>query len=403
MSKAWPRVRLGEVLEPVQRPEPVEPTQKYRLVGVRLDGQGPFLRETVLGAQTAANKLYRLAAGDFIYSRLFAWRGAFGIVPGDLDGCYASGEFPTFRPALDRLDLRFLCHWFRLPDTLRRVEEDCSGSTPLTRNRFKEKFFLALEVPLPPLHEQQRIVARIEELVGTLDRARTLRHQTLQEIECLSTSARAALIGSTPAADWVPLSAYLRAIESGKSPSTEGRPAEPHEWGVLKVGAVSFGSFDDRENKALPTSFAPIPKLEVRPGDFLMSRANTATLVGACAVVRETRPRLMLSDKTFRFVFRDRKAVDVRFLEHVLKSPALRDQIVRAATGTSPTMKNISKEKVLALRVPAPPLEDQRHIAAELDRLELRAEQVRKLHSRTAAELDALLPSILDRAFNGDL
>jgi len=58
--------------------------------------------------------------------------------------------------------------------------------------------------------------------------------------------------------------------------------------------------------------------MEVRPGDFIMSRANTVELVGACALVRKTRPKLMLSDKTFRFVFREPRKVVPEFMEQVL-------------------------------------------------------------------------------------
>src|SRR6266851_633499 len=140
MSNNWPKVRLDEVLEKVTREEAPEAIKEYRLLGIRLDGQGPFLREVVSGTQTSATKLFRVAEGDFIYSRLFAWRGAFGVISPELDGCYVSGEFPTFLPANGQVDLRFLRYWFRLRSTLSKVEEDCTGSTPLTRNRFKEQF-----------------------------------------------------------------------------------------------------------------------------------------------------------------------------------------------------------------------------------------------------------------------
>ena len=172
---------------------------------------------------------------------------------------------------------------------------------------------------------------------------------------------------------------------------------------MLKVGAVSYGCFDDRENKALSATFEVPPVLEIHPGDFIMSRANTRELVGACALVRNTRPKLMLSDKTFRFVFRTAKPVLPEFLDQVLKSPPLREQIEREASGTSPTMKNISKEKVLALRIPLFPLPEQRRIVAELDALQAEVDALKRLEAESAAELDALLPAILDRAFKGEL
>src|SRR2546426_4431949 len=70
------------------------------------------------------------------------------------------------------------------------VDADCSGSTPLTRNRFKENFFLKLEIPLPPLAEQRRVVARIEELAAQIHEARTLRHQAIEEADALAQASK---------------------------------------------------------------------------------------------------------------------------------------------------------------------------------------------------------------------
>jgi type I restriction enzyme S subunit len=86
-----------------------------------------------------------------------------------------------------------------------------------------------------------------------------------------------------------------------------------------------------------------------------------------------------------------------------MKSSGLREQIERGASGTSPTMKNISKEKVLGLLLPPHPLPEQRRIVAELDALQAEVDTVQRLQAETAAELDALLPAVLDRAFKGEL
>ncbi|MDD5645807.1 MAG: restriction endonuclease subunit S, partial [Candidatus Bipolaricaulis sp.] len=203
---------------------------------MRLDGRGPFLRETVSGAETAAKHLSRVAKGDFIYSRLFAWRGAFGVVPDALDSAYVSDEFPTFAVTPDCLDGDFLRYWFRLPSTLERVTADCSGSTPLTRNRFKENFFLALEIPLPPLTEQQRIVARIEELAALIDEARTLRQRSAEEATLLVSRATAMLLDDAGWEDQRLGELLVESPRNGLSPKPEvesgGRP-------MLRINAVS--------------------------------------------------------------------------------------------------------------------------------------------------------------------
>jgi len=66
-------------------------------------------------------------------------------------------------------------------------------------------------------------------------------------------------------------------------------------------------------------------------------------------------------------------------------------------------MPKISQSKPEALPVPIPPLPEQRRIVAELDTLQAEIEALKLLQAETAAELDALLPAVLERAFKGEL
>lgn len=397
---AWPTVRLGEVLR--RSPETIEPLPEaeYLEITVRMWGKGVVERGRVQGMELTGRR-FVAHSGQFITSRIDARNGAMGLVPPSLDGALVTNDFPLFNVNTQRLEPGFLSWLCRTPSFVELCRRASEGTT--NRVRLKEDRFNALEMPLPPLAEQQRILAKIEDLAAQIDEAHALRREAAKEAGALLASYRRQLIGDAPQSDWIPLSEYVEFIENGKSPATDGRPASADEWGVLKVGAVSFGSFDDRENKALPISYVVPPSMEVRLGDFIMSRANTVELVGACALVRKTRPKLMLSDKTFRFVFREPLNVLPEYIEQVLKSPPLREQIERGATGTSPTMKNISKEKVLALRVPPFSLNEQRRIVAELDALQVEVNALKSAQTETATELDALLPSILDRAFRGEL
>lgn len=178
-------VRLGQVVKQVTRKEAVDPEKEYPLLGVRLNGEGPFYRETKTGAESSAAYLYRVEAGDFIYSRLFAWRGAFGIVPPELDGHYVSNEFPTFKPKDDRIDLSYLFYWFRLPGTLARVEEECTGTTKQSRNRFKEQFFKALTLDVPSLDEQRQRVGQIKQVVSLLEQLQSRVNKSAKDLTTL--------------------------------------------------------------------------------------------------------------------------------------------------------------------------------------------------------------------------
>ena len=181
----WPRVRLLEVLEQIQRPTPIEPDKEYRLLGMRSQIGGPFLRETKRGSEISARVLNQVKVGDFIYSRLFAWQGSFGVITEELDLCYVSNEFPIFEVDYARVDPRFLVFWFGLSQTQRTVEADCFGSTPETRNRYKEEYFFKLEAPLPSLDEQQRIVAKLDKVVALVEEAMSLKTDLKHEYKSL--------------------------------------------------------------------------------------------------------------------------------------------------------------------------------------------------------------------------
>lgn len=401
MNTPFPMVRLGEVLtqytEFIETPEP----RLYPKLSVRLYGRGVVLDTPVHGAALKMKRHQIAKAGQVILSEIWGKKGAIGYVPPDGDGALCTSHFFLFDVRTEKIDPSYLQAIFTANYLENQLDGKAKGTTGYAAVR--PKHLLAAAIPLPPLEDQRRIVARIEELAAKIEEARELRRQAAEEADALISNARREWIGEAPDDDWIPLSRYVREIENGYSPNCESRPAEIEEWGVLKVGAVSFGTFNSTENKALPLTIQPLPCYEVSPGDFLMGRANTADLLGACSVVSRTRPRLLLSDKIFRFVFHEPNMINLHYLDHVLKSPALRTQIQRVATGTSPTMKNISKAKVLDLLVPSHDLPLQNRIAAVLDDAQKCVDVVRRHQADTSADLDALLPSILDRAFKGQL
>ena len=194
----WPCVPLGETVERVPRPVPIDPDSDYRLLGMRSNIGGPFLRERKKGAEISASKLYRVESGDFIYSRLFAWQGSFGVIPDSLDGCHVSNEFPTFRVDRTRLDPRFLVLWFGLLQTQREVEADCFGSTPGTRNRYREKYFLRLRAPLPGVDVQQRIINRIDRVAELLDTRKQIVDRIERSIQATGSNTLREIICGSP-------------------------------------------------------------------------------------------------------------------------------------------------------------------------------------------------------------
>lgn len=157
-------------------------------------------------------------------------------------------------------------------------------------------------------------------------------------------------------------------LQNGWSPKCLTRPARPGEWGVLKVGAVSFGWFNEKQNKALPKNLKPRKQYEVKNGDLIISRANITQYVGACAFVRETRHNLMLCDKLFRVIWKKNSPVLPSYLNEILKISQVRWQIENNLTGASPTMKNISKPALMSLQFPLPSLNVQSELVEYIEK-----------------------------------
>jgi type I restriction enzyme S subunit len=168
---------------------------------------------------------------------------------------------------------------------------------------------------------------------------------------------------------WVFLDDLLQGAESGWSPKCDAEPRHSGEWGVLKVSAVTWGNFRPNENKRLPPSFDPRPEYEVKPGDFLISRANTAELVARSVIVENNAPdRLLMSDKIVRLIFIDPSVKD--WVNLVNNSQFAREYYRANATGTSDSMRNVSRQVIHELPIPLPPKSIQAAVIKKLAQLD---------------------------------
>lgn len=160
---------------------------------------------------------------------------------------------------------------------------------------------------------------------------------------------------------WVLLEEILADSESGWSPKCDAEPRRPGEWGVLKVSAVTWGEFRPEENKRLPPSMKPRVECEVKPGDFLLSRANTAELVARSVIVPNDCPsQLLMSDKIVRLNFLDESLK--AWTNLVNNSGYAREYYRTRATGTSDSMRNVSRQVIHELPIPLPPIKVQKRI-----------------------------------------
>ena len=269
-----------------------------------------------------------------------------------------------------------------------------------------------VHLPLAPLPEQRRVVAKIEELFSHLDAGVA----ALERAEAKLKRYRASVLKSAvegkltdewrdsfQESNWRSVGEAIISIEQGWSPRCESDPAPDHStWGVIKTTAVQHLSFEERENKTLPVSLRPRPELELKVGDILVTRAGPRSRVGVACLVRHTRPRLILCDKVYRLRVRP-ETILPEFLEIVLNAPPVLEAVERLKSGISDSGVNLTQQRFCEVRLPIPHTDAQRSVVSSVGSLLVAAGRSTSDVCLSRDRAAALRRSILKRAFEGRL
>jgi type I restriction enzyme, S subunit len=251
---------------------------------------------------------------------------------------------------------------------------------------------LGYEIPLPPLAEQRRIVAWIEALATKIAEARSLRQQAADEAEALIGARSAEIFREASRQGIAPLQS-IAVLERGKfshRPRNDPRFfGGSHPW--IQIGEIeSAGKEIRRWTETLNDEGLAISK-KFPKGTVLISIAATIGSVGILAF------DCCIPDSIVGVT--PREGTDSEYLYYYLTY--LRSHLEEIAPQSA--QKNINLQILAPLPVPRLTLSEQCRIVAELDAMQAEVDALKRLQSETAAELNALLPTILDRAFKGEL
>lgn len=382
-NKGWPLVPIGDVAVPVHRPIPLEPGRNYRTLGVKWWGEGAYERPTIDGSQTAARTLNEVHANDLIINKIWVRHGSVAVVSPDVAGCCGSGEFPTFEFDEDRILPRWM-HWYSKTRNL-WLKCDALSQGTSGKNRIRPESFLTVTIPLPPLEEQQRIVARIDRLAGKIEKALELGRQ------CDAVSDSLLMAQFHRIAD----GAVRRRL--GEVASLVRRPANvdpASEYPQVSVRSFGKGTFHNPPLQGSAITWQK-PHL-VKCGDVLVS--NIKAWEGAIAVAGPEDDGRFGSHRYLTFVPVDGVAT-AHFLCFYLLSPDGLYHVGEASPGSADRNRTLSSKKMLEIEVPVPEFTAQQ----QFDQLLLRMDATRTTRAEATRAREALIPSILDRAFRGEL
>ncbi len=394
MSSLWPLVPLSQVLTPYQEYIDAPEARIHPKLSVKLYGKGVVL-DTPVDGTTVKMKRHQLAkAGQVILSEIWGKKGAIGLVPPEGEGALCTSHFFLFNVLCERINPAFLQAIFTANYLQGQLDSAAHGTTGYAAVR--PKTLLAATIPLPPLDEQRRIVARIEELAAKIEEARRLRRHAAIEVDMLLIkvleTVRKNLLSSSYPKDSL---GHVTPVTSGGTPSRDVTAYWRGDIPWIKTGElvdadiyqadeyITQNGLDNSSARLFPPDTVLVAlygqgQTRGRTGRLMIQAATNQ----ACCAVLPVPSRL-----------------EPRFIQYWLRSLYV-EMRKHSRDGAQP---NWNGGMIKDIKIVLPPLYEQQRIVAYFDGLEAKVQTVRLLQAETTAELDALLPSVLDKAFSGEL
>lgn len=377
---------MGDFLHLSRQPVHVSDPANALLISVRLHGQGAVRRSVGDGKAPKAFTGNRGRTGQFVFSRIWARRGAMALIPDDLDGVVVTSEFPLFDLDTNLVHPRYLHRLVQSPSFLRQLDQISAGASG--QNRVREAAFLRLRVSLPSLTDQRRIAAILDQA----DALQCKRRRVLELLNVLTQSIFRDMFGdpiSNPLGlDRASLGSIARVL-TGNSPSR----ANAENFGNAIDWIKSDNLGDDIAARAserlseLGRSRARI----ARKGSVLVTCiAGSRTSIGKASVV----DRDVAFNQQINAVLPS-ASFDSHFLLAQFK---VAPELVRAKS-TGGMTGLVNKSSFEGIEVLLPPLPHQKLFAERAAALLAS----RSLHERAIAAGNELFASLQSSAFRGEL
>jgi type I restriction enzyme S subunit len=376
----WPIVTLDTVMHTHIDAVPSTQLDTVNLAGVYGFGRGLFRRGPISPSDTTYKSFHRLNSGDFVISSPKAWEGAIARICEDFDGWFLSPVFPTFRADAERLDTRYL-EWYCKQETVWGELQGKAKGMGARRESVSPTQFLSLKIPLPPLPEQQAIVAQLDAIVGKTQ-------QVKMHLDAIDQAASALLLSlhhKLANGRTVRLGEVMELFEL--SESVTGTGSYP------QVGVRGFGGglFSKAAITGTETSYRSFNRLYTDA--IVLSQVKGWE--GAIARCPQGLDGWFVSPEYRTFKCKEGQA-SAEYIGALVKTEWFWTQLKDATRGVGARRERTRPEQFLNIEIALPVLIDQLKIV-EILKHQL---QLKSKHAAIREANDALLPAITDLIFN---
>ncbi|HGE6067328.1 TPA: restriction endonuclease subunit S [Vibrio cholerae] len=361
----------------------VEDDAEYKRITIKMNGNGVLLRDEVIGDAIGTKRQFLVSSDQFVLSKIDARNGAFGIVPKSCDGAIITGNFWTFDVNSELADVKYLDFMSKTPE----FKDFCIVASEGTTNRkyLDENKFLDKRILLPELAEQKKVVAKILKFKNKIELARKIRNEILSDLYVLLNSTFHKLIEG---AVYKPMSEVAPIVRRQIEITVDGEYPE--------LGARSFGKGIFHKPTLIGAELDWQKLYTVHSGDLVLS--NIKAWEGAIAAAGDNDHGRVGSHRYITCVPVE-GVTTANFLAFYLLTQEGIEQVQAASPGSADRNRTLAMKRLEKIKVPVPDYDKQ----LWFNQLQSYVEKIKQAQSGNATELEALMPSILDKAFKGEL
>lgn len=405
----YPLAQIKEFLTRNKTAITVQDETTYQRVTIRIRNGGVIPRDEVKGTEIGTKKQFRVSAGQFILSKIDARNGAMGIIPEKLDGAIVTQDFLAYDIDTTKINPQYLV----LVSTTKQFIDFCQSCSSGTTNRQRvdEDKFLNIQIPLPSLAEQNKLVEEYNNIINEGHRRYSeglikVREARAYLSECIGVSElHPNGAGEVSTFELVPFhkirewgvdkilhsrvylsskyetvslnsdgSLYLD-IKRGKSP----KYVEDSNVFILNQKCVRWGSIETQYAKTVDPSWLESIDEEnfTQEGDILINSTGEGT-IGRAAVVDKDNTGL-LYDSHVLLLRLNKNYIEPKYFELVFNSRYGQEQVENVKSAKTTKQTELGVENLKRILIPIPPLKVQQDIVKHMTALYKEASNLQQL------------------------
>jgi type I restriction enzyme S subunit len=401
LPQGWAEASIADVTMPFASIDPTKtPEQEFRYADIgSIDNKTQTITDPkfFLGHDAPSRARRLIRAGDTLFSTVRTYLKNIALVPEDLDGELTSTGIAVLRPS-DAVDAGYLFRWACSDDFVAPLSSAQDGTMyPAVSDRD----VAAAPIPLPPLPEQRRIVAKIDSLTGKSRRARDHLDHIPRLVEKYKQAVLARLLSSPDGQQVARFGDVANLLNGDRGQHYPNDSEQLLEGYCLFLGTrnVRQGFFDFSE-----TSFITREKHfalrggTMERGDIVVTVRGT---LGNCAVYDASVPFDLVRINSAMMIVRPIADADPEYLMWTIRSPVFLGWVGANARGSA--QPHLRARDIEQTKVYFPSIERQqetvqriKHAFKWIDRLASEATSARRL-------IDRLDQAVLAKAFRGEL